>query len=135
MVLRTPRTLEDILEDLRIAESILSTADHEWLDALQAEWPDAKEPEIAEVEEVLHYATHETGSELGLRIEQIKRLMALARFRRRFAIFSREQLDRIVKQGWSTTLAHELHKDFPGLSLKELSDQIKELCAEWEKLA
>ena len=127
------RTLTAILRDLRESVALLEGADRDWPDALQAELSrDA--PEVSRIEDLLHAATHETASTLAMTLQDIESLLQRVQLRRKFALFSAERLERIVREGWSTRLAADMHKEFPSMTLAELSTQMKELCTEWERL-
>jgi hypothetical protein len=99
--------------------------------ALQAELADVEEPEATRLDELLHMATHESASALAFLLQDIEGVLSRVRVRRKFAMFTRSQFDRIIERGWSTGLAREMRKELPALSLAELSAQIKRLCEEW----
>ena len=128
------RSLTTLLQDLRTAASLLEVAERDWPDALRAELPDEEMPEVSQVEELLHVATHETASALAMTLQDIDALLQRVQLRRRFAIFSGEQFDRIVREGWSTRLAAELRGEIPSISLAEISAHVRQLCTDWGRL-
>jgi hypothetical protein len=129
-----PRRVAGILDDLKAAASLLDAAQYDWPGALQAELPNEDAPEVPRIEDLLHSATHETAGTLAMTIRDIEALLQRVELRRKFAIFSAEQFGRIVREGWSTRLAAELHPQIPSTTLAELSTRIKQLCTDWESL-
>lgn len=116
------------------AIGLLTDAEGEWSNAVESEFEGAKTREILAIEELLHVATHETASTLAFAVQDLHSLLARLDVRAKYKMFSGEQFDRIVSQGWSTSFVKELHKQHPNTSLVELSVLVKEICAEWGRL-
>jgi hypothetical protein len=83
------------------------------------------------LEERLHVVTHETCSNFGFALADIRGLLARLNLRRKYAVFDREHFQRIAEQGWSIPVVSELHQRYPSLSLRELSALVKGLSQEW----
>jgi hypothetical protein len=128
------RSIDDVLRDIKAALAQLESTVRAWETALPAAIPDARSPEFAQIENLLQDVTHETPNALAFLVRDIEALLARSRVRQAFPAFTPEQLQRIVERGWSTTLAQELHPEFPALGLPALSAQIKQLCAAWGKI-
>jgi hypothetical protein len=128
------RSLAEILRDVNHSIALLEGADRDWPDALGAELPGRDVPEVSRIEDLLHAATHETATTLALTLQDVEVLLQRVRLRRKFSTFSAAQLERIVREGWSTRLAADMRTEFPSMTLAELSAHMKELCTDWEKL-
>jgi hypothetical protein len=128
------RTFSEVMKDLHAVVELLDVAEQAWPEALRVKLAGSGVPELSELEELLHCATHETASSLAFLVHDIEALLARVEVRKKFALFTHEQFDRIVLQGWSLSLVQDLHSELPSSSLSELSGQVSRLCLEWEGL-
>ena len=123
--------VSEVIQNLRAAITRLEAAEYRWEEAIEGF------PNIAETSQLaglLHAASHETGSVLGMWVQDIEALLARIEVRERFSIFSPSQFEAIVARGWSTGLIKELSPHFPELGLPKLSAEVKRLCAAWSAL-
>jgi hypothetical protein len=126
-------SLAEIIALLERAASLLASADHTWWEAAERELGGIDAPEVAEIKERLHSATHEAGTQLEGDIWDIRQLLARLDVRARYEMFSNEQFAHIVSHGWSTALVYAIRGQHPDLSLAELSALVKRVCADWGK--
>ncbi|QEN84768.1 hypothetical protein FZC33_00300 [Labrys sp. KNU-23] len=124
--------MSEVLQNLKAAIAMLQAAEYRWEDAIEG-FP--KVVETSQLEDLLHAASHETGSVLAMWVQDIETLLARIRVRERFSIFNPSQFEHIVAHGWSTSLVKELAQEFPELALPKLSAKIKSLCTAWSALS
>ena len=129
-----PKSLIDVEALIEQAVELLRTAEGEWEAALAAELLPQGGTELEEFEAVLHVATHETGNQLGFLLQDLKYLHARASLRLKYALFDRDEFERITVVGWSIGLVDELHKRHPSASHSEISELVKRLSGEWCEL-
>jgi hypothetical protein len=126
------QSIGEVVKSIKAALKLLESAEHEWPSSMQV-IPQAV-PEVSQLEELFHCATHETSSTLAFLVHDIETLLARIHVRQKFAIFTPSQFNLIVDSGWSTGLIQELHQQLPAYDLLELSAQIKHLCSDWSTL-
>jgi hypothetical protein len=126
-----PCALHEISALIGRAEELLREAEAAWPQLLVIAAGGVESRETDALEDLLHVATHETASQLGLALQEMTRHLARLELRRQYTMFSPAEFDMIVARGWSTPLVGELHGAHPAISLREFSALVKRLCAEW----
>ena len=127
--------LTSILALLREGSRVLRAAE---LEANQLAPEGAASGDLDRLQEILHVATHELGSQLGFYVQDIEALQRRLTLRAEYSEFSASQFDRIVREGWSTNLACEMFDELGDecdLALNALSTRIKELVRQWGEIS
>lgn len=103
------RTIENLLEDLR------KTAAHlESLDASDESWladatADGRPQDRARIDELVHAATHELGSQLGFIVRDLETVVNRLAVRRRYAdSLTDDQFDLVISSAWSIDLVRQI---------------------------
>ena len=129
--------LNEVIDRLKQAQALLESAGASYADAFMAETGGLASVDRDQLEELLHIATHETASSLGLTLQEIFTLRQRLAIRRRYGIFTEPEFERIISQGWSTRLVRELHNSMAEGSApdqKTLSALVKAVQQEWQSI-
>ena len=122
------------ISKLESALRLIGESEHE-VQSLIASIGDQDMP--PELEEVFDYATHEIGSTLGFAIGDLKVLVARWKCRQRYRVLNSAEFEKVINTEWSVSLAKQIHASLGSreqLTLKEVSDILKDLIVEWDKL-
>lgn len=129
--------LHEVIERLEQAQALLEAAGASYVDAFMAETSGLASLDRERLEELLQIATHETATSLGFTLQDIRTLRQRLAVRRRYAIFTEPEFEKIILRGWSTRLVKELHESMaPGSApdLKALSALVRALEQDWQSI-
>jgi hypothetical protein len=135
--------LELLTEKLTQAERLLREVEHEYGHVLAQAFADAQSQGIACLDrqiahEILHIASHETGTTVGFALQDLQLICKRLEIRLQYPFLTDRLFDRIITTQWSVHLVKEVEEQLATLDsmpIQETSTVIKKIQSEWSRLA
>lgn len=128
-----PTGFEDLFRTLSEAIAALRRAGPQWKAASEAAgFTYGRARQTAE--SMVDVMAHELANELELSIAGLSGLVERIALAERFSLFSEDEFEAIVRDGWSVQLMESLQRSHPEVKAAELSRLAKDLIAAAKKL-